>query len=245
MTKKQERNIIACLGTILFMGMVVVLLWFLQLTANKPEEPDYVEVEMGEIETEEPQVPQVKPEPVSSQRDPGTASPAQSDPANRPTENSAEQVVSEEEWLLAIQQAKADSIAEANRQAKKKAEELIGGFTFTNTQDNGTAANMSDPNGKGTTHKGEGTDGENKWSLAGRGLVGKLPKPKDSFNQEGRVLVEIRVNAAGQVVSAVHKGGTISDKQTIQLALEAARKAKFTQGDHDQIGTITYNFKFN
>lgn len=245
MTKKQERKIVACCGTILFMGAVVALLWWVRLTAYQPEEPDYVEVVLSEPETPEPEIPRVKPEPVSSRRDPGSASPAQSKPNNQPTQNSAEQVVSEEDRLLAIQQAKADSIAEANRQAKKKAEELIGGFTFTNTPDNGSAANMSDPNGRGTTHKGEGTDGDSKWSLAGRGLVGKLPKPANTFNQEGRVLVEIRVNAAGQVISATHKGGTISDKATIQLALEAARKAKFTQGDHDQIGTITYNFKFN
>ena len=54
------------------------------------------------------------------------------------------------------------------------------------------------------------------------------------------------MNAAGQVVDARETTGTnISDKQTIQLALDAAKKAKFTEGDHDQIGTITYNFKFN
>jgi hypothetical protein len=28
-------------------------------------------------------------------------------------------------------------------------------------------------------------------------------------------------------------------------ALEAAKKASFTEGEHDQIGTITYTFKFN
>ena len=72
-----------------------------------------------------------------------------------------------------------------------------------------------------------------------------MPQPANTFNQEGRVIIEIRVNAAGNVISATIKGGNISDKQTQQLALDAARKAKFTEGDHDQIGTITYNFKFN
>ena len=85
----------------------------------------------------------------------------------------------------------------------------------------------------------------NSWALMGRGIRGTLPKPVNSFNQEGSVIVEIRVNAAGDVVAVSHKGGTVNDKQTIQLALDAARKAKFTEGEHDQIGTITYNFKFN
>jgi TonB family protein len=69
--------------------------------------------------------------------------------------------------------------------------------------------------------------------------------PSNNFRQEGKVVVQIRVNAAGEVVNATITGGDISDKQTQQLALEAARKAKFTEGDHDQIGTITYIFKLN
>ena len=83
------------------------------------------------------------------------------------------------------------------------------------------------------------------WSLSGRGIKGTLPKPANTFNQEGRVIVEIRVNAKGDVISATPKSGTVTDKKTIQMALDAARKAKFTEGDHEQIGTITYNFKFN
>jgi TonB family protein len=67
----------------------------------------------------------------------------------------------------------------------------------------------------------------------------------NAFNQEGKVIVQIRVNAAGNVTEATIKGGNVSDKQTQQLALDAARKAKFTEGDHDQIGTITYIFKLN
>ena len=97
----------------------------------------------------------------------------------------------------------------------------------------------------GSLHgEGKGSGG-NSWSLPGREIKGSLPKASNNFRQEGKVVVEIRVNAAGQVISATVKGGDVSDKQTQQLALEAARKAKFTEGDHDQIGTITYIFKLN
>lgn len=92
---------------------------------------------------------------------------------------------------------------------------------------------------------GHGSSGGSSWSVSGRGIKGSLPKPANTFNQEGRVIVEIRVNAKGDVVSVTPKGGTVTDKKTIQMALDAARKAKFTEGDHEQIGTITYNFKFN
>lgn len=90
---------------------------------------------------------------------------------------------------------------------------------------------------------GRGQDG-NAWSLAGRSVV-KLPNPSTNFNQEGKVVVQIRVNAAGDVIGATVTGGDVNDVYTQQLALDAAKKAKFTEGDHDQIGTIIYNFKFN
>ena len=103
--------------------------------------------------------------------------------------------------------------------------------------------------GKGTELKGSpvghGFSGGNSWNVSGRCIKGSLPQTSNTFNQEGHVIVEIRVNTKGDVISAIHKGGNISDKKAIQFALEAARKAKFTEGDHDQIGTIIYNFKFN
>lgn len=92
---------------------------------------------------------------------------------------------------------------------------------------------------------GHGSSAGNSWSLSGRGVRGSLPQPSNEFYQEGHVIVEICVNAKGDVISATPKGGNISDKKQIQAALEATRKTKFTEGDHEQIGTITYNFKFN
>lgn len=83
------------------------------------------------------------------------------------------------------------------------------------------------------------------WGLSGRSLRGTLPQPSNNFRQEGKVIVEIRVNAAGDVVKARVVGGTVNDKQTQNIALEAARKARFTEGEGEQIGTITYYFKFN
>ena len=137
--------------------------------------------------------------------------------------------------------------AEAERKAKE-AEAIADankfGSLFGNT---GNTTGSGDSQGLGQKGQpiGHGSRGTASWSLAGRGIKGTLPQPANTFNQEGRVIVEIRVNAAGKVVSAVHKGGNVNDKATIQLALDAAKKAKFTEGDHDQIGTITYNFKFN
>ena len=91
----------------------------------------------------------------------------------------------------------------------------------------------------------EVSENGNTWGLSGRSLVGSLPKPSNNFRQEGKVVIQIQVNASGKVVEAKVAGGDISDKQTQQLALDAALKARFTEGDQDQIGTITYIFKLN
>lgn len=249
MTPKQERHMIASIGTILFMGLVFLLLWLLKLTTVKPQEQDYVEVTLAEEleEIPEPIIPKVKPEPAPSrEKDPGAASSAQSQPNNQPTQQSTEQVVSEEELLAIRQQHIADSIAEANRQAKKKADDLIGGITFGATEEYGAAANTTKDKGTGTSVKGEGKEGDNKWSLAGRGLVGTLPKPANTFNQEGELVVKIWVDDDGNVTDVEIQGGNISDAATRKLAMDAAKKAKFTKDKNiKQVGTITYKFKFN
>ena len=85
----------------------------------------------------------------------------------------------------------------------------------------------------------------NMWSLGGRSMK-SMPKPSTDFKEQGRVVVSIRVDKAGNVVAvSIGDGTTISDRYTQQLALDAARKAKFTEGDKEQIGSITYNFKLN
>ena len=88
--------------------------------------------------------------------------------------------------------------------------------------------------------------GGNSWSLAGRNIKA-LPRPSTQFNQEGRVVVDIQVNSEGKVISAtIGEGTTVSDYQTRQVALEAARKAEFSASDNKiQVGKITYTFKLN
>ena len=83
----------------------------------------------------------------------------------------------------------------------------------------------------------------NSWNMQGRSLVGKLAMPSYDGIQEGSVIVEIVVNPTGDVISAIHIGGTITDNKAIQSSLNAAHKAKFSKSENNQIGTITYNFK--
>lgn len=246
MTKKQERNIIASVGTVLFMGFVILLLWLLQLSVTEQPKKDYIEVEYLEEEMQkEEEVPQPKPVVKSGAKE-GAASPAKEEPSNQPTQTTAEQMESKVEDLVAIRQQQiADSIAQANEQATKKAQDLIGGFNFSEVDESGVSDKKTDNGGQGRGKKDDGQANKN-WSLEGRGLVGVLPKPANTFKQAGTVVVQITVDASGKVIEAIVIGGNIGDKATMDLALEAAKKAKFTSAKQiKQVGTITYIFKDN
>lgn len=81
--------------------------------------------------------------------------------------------------------------------------------------------------------------------LKGRGLVDALPKPSYPGNKSGKIVVRVTVDATGHVTSVAFepKGSTESDPQLVAAALEAARKARFTESRAAvQGGTITYLF---
>lgn len=93
---------------------------------------------------------------------------------------------------------------------------------------------------------GLGNDGIG-YSLNGRAPIGKFPKPLYSGeNKSGKVIIEIKVDKYGKVISAVkkEKGSTTSDPELVNAAIKAAWKARFNQdlNSIQQVGTITYNF---
>ena len=148
----------------------------------------------------------------------------------------------EREKALAEQKAREE---EAIKKAQAMAA-LFGqaGSTVGANAENATATPAATSQGNPVGKNFGAVDG-NMWSLQGRS-VKTMPKPSNDFKDPGKVVVSIRVDKAGNVVAAsIGDGTTISDRYTQQLAIDAARKAKFTEGDKEQIGSITYNFKLN
>lgn len=99
--------------------------------------------------------------------------------------------------------------------------------------------------GKGPGLQPDGFDRLDQ-GLQGRGLVGTLPKPKYPGTRSGRVVVRVAVDAAGRVTGASFepRGSTTGDAALVEAALEAARKARFTESRAAvQGGTITYVFR--
>ena len=87
------------------------------------------------------------------------------------------------------------------------------------------------------------------WSLDGRSIVGNGGRPVMPTRVpdiRGTVVVEITVNAAGQVIDAKVRlrGTNVVDSALREAAVRAARKTRFNAlgGVPDQKGTITYHF---
>ena len=100
--------------------------------------------------------------------------------------------------------------------------------------------------GDSSTGAKTGTGGYGTFDLGGRSLgTGSLPKPAYNVQEEGRVVVNITVNPAGQVVATSINPQTNTVNSVLRKAAEdAARKARFNtvDGVTNQTGTITYYF---
>ena len=102
--------------------------------------------------------------------------------------------------------------------------------------------------GSGVADKGKAGSSAG-WSLDGRSIVGNGGRPVMPTRVpdiRGTVVVEITVNAAGQVTNAEVRlrGTNVVDSKLRSAALQAARKTRFNAvgGVPDQKGTITYHF---
>lgn len=105
-----------------------------------------------------------------------------------------------------------------------------------------------DPVSSSYTGGGKGTNGI-AYQLGGR-TVAKIKKPVYDSQQQGKVVVTIRVNRNGKVISASPgaKGSTTTNTYLYSKAKEAALKTTFEPNNtapEIQVGTIIYNFKLN
>jgi len=119
----------------------------------------------------------------------------------------------------------------------------------TNQGVTGEPGDQGKPDGSvnATNYDGQGGEGNGVgYDLGGRGAK-HLPKPAYDSEEVGKVVVEIRVDRSGKVVSAIAgaRGTTISDLRLRRLAEEAALRSVFVAdpgAPERQKGTITYNF---
>lgn len=105
-----------------------------------------------------------------------------------------------------------------------------------------------DPDSKNYT--GTGGRGNSGVSIS-RGLQGrkwvKLPSFTDEFNENAKVAVDITVDAAGNVISAVYqpRGSTTAEAGMKAIAIRKAMQIKWNATGSESNGTIVFNFKLH
>jgi TonB family protein len=113
------------------------------------------------------------------------------------------------------------------------------------TAKSGTGTEGS-PNGNSAYGARSGKVGYGTFSLGDRDIIGSVPKPAYTVQDEGKVVVNITVNPSGQVIAtSINRMTNTSNPALQRAAEEAARKARFNNisGVNNDRGTITYYFK--
>ncbi|WP_294556376.1 TonB family protein [uncultured Bacteroides sp.] len=175
--------------------------------------------------TEEPKKETVKPKEVTKPKE----------PVKKPEKTEAEKKAAEAKQLA---EATDKNVFGAFNKGKQ-----MEGNKGTSASGTGTEGSKE---GNSSTGAKTGTGGYGTFDLGGRSLgTGSLPKPAYNVQEEGRVVVNITVNPAGQVISTGINPQTNTVSSALRKAAEdAAKKARFNtvDGVTNQTGTITYYF---
>lgn len=268
--KEEQAGIV---GTVLVHLVLFLILWCCFVQSETPDEESGVPVMLGQdalAQGSSHRLTPVEVQPVASAVTP--AQPEQSVPKEEIISQEEEETVviekkkpqPKKEAVKEQPQPKetpvekprekteAEKRAEAERAAADAAAKRIAGafgkgssMNSSGNAETGTGKQGS-PTGNGDTGKSTGTGGYGEFDLGGRSLgEGGLPKPVYNVQDEGRVVVTITVNPAGQVIAtSINKQTNTVNASLRRAAEEAAKKARFNaiSGVDNQTGTITYYF---
>jgi TonB family protein len=217
---------------------------------NEPEVPA-PDVSITQTEEETVTVPKKEPKREIPKKEKPKKETPKKDVPKKETVKPKEKT--EAEKRAEAEKAEAEKKAAAERAAAEAAAKKIAGAFGKGTQmgNKGTGTTGSglegSPTGNSSEGKSSGVGGYGTFDLNGRSLgSGGLPMPVYNVQDEGRVVVTITVNPAGQVIStSINKRTNTVNASLRKAAEEAARKARFNQVDgvNNQTGTITYYFK--
>ena len=218
-----------------------------------------------EVSVPEPvPTPPVESEMITQEDEPTVAVPKKETPKPAPKKEVVKKEKPKKEPVKPKEKTEAEKRAEAERLAaeKKAAEEraaaeaaakrIAGAFgkgTQMGSKGTGTSGEgiQGSPTGNAAEGQSAGVGGYGTFDLNGRSLgPGGLPRPIYNVQEEGRVVVTITVNPAGQVIhTSINKRTNTANAALRKAAEDAARKARFNSvsGVNNQTGTITYYFK--
>lgn len=197
------------------------MLW-MDVKVPVPKENEMLIIEIQELEPEKPKPPVV----AQSPRHENLSS----------TTQNSQQVTGTEEQTRTVNSR---AIFHSNKGGVDEAED-VGNPYAKQAEKNEASGNGGGLNSVGNDQLDEG--------LQGRGLIGTLPVPSYPGKASGKIVIRVTVDQSGRVTGAAYepKGSTSSDAALIAAAIEAAKRARFTESrSFMQGGTITYNFRLN
>lgn len=275
MDRRKKGEYIGALGALLVHVAVIALLILVSFTVPQPDEDaGGVPVMMGNVESargfDDPSLVDVDilDEDAAAPAETAPELPSEQDLLTQTEEETVtlkpKEVVKPKEPVKKPEKTEAEKAAEAKRLAEEKAErerkaseeaarKRVSGAFGKGAQmegNKGTSASGTgtegSKEGNSSTGAKTGTGGYGTFDLGGRSLgTGSLPKPAYNVQEEGRVVVNITVNPAGQVISTGINPQTNTVSSALRKAAEdAAKKARFNtvDGVTNQTGTITYYF---
>ena len=203
--------------------------------------------------------PPVESEMIVQEDEPTVAVPKKENPKTASKkEVIKKEVIKPKEKTEAEKRAEAERLAAEKKAAEEKAAAELAAQRIAGAFGKGTQMGSKGTGEKGTGFQGSstgnssngqitGAGGYGSWDLNGRSLGPEgLPRPVYNVQEEGRVVVTITVNPAGQVIhTSINKRTNTASAALRKVAEDAARKARFNavSGVNNQTGTITYYFK--
>ena len=255
--QERKNKIISAGTTALVLGLILIICLAFGYDPPDPPIPEEgVEVNLGNSDVGSGNNPEPSPSPASSAPRPSAATEQISTQKTEATvpmyssDNPAKaKTVNETPTTTQPEPPKEPEIntkALFNKSNRATGSKNGGSEGITNGSGNQGKAG-GDPNSN--RYDGNPGKGGTGFSLSGRSAKA-LPSPQGGTNKQGKVVVKIWVDRAGNVtqVSAPEKGSTLTDAGYVNQAKAAARKAKFSAKEDApevQTGTITYDFRTN
>ena len=245
------------LVTLAVHALVVLLLVALRLHAPILEEESGIPVTMGNVAQAQGHTESYQFTEVSSMKSdvPNIENAPQTQPqpqvdeplVTQPDEPTIEMPTAEE--VEAQKRAEAERLA-AERAAQQMASAFGKGFEMGSkgeATEQPVEGTQGTETGASAAEKAVGVGVQGTFDLNGRSISGDgLPVPNRTVQDEGRVVVTITVNPAGQVIAtSINLRTNTTNPELRKAAEDAAKRAQFNRIDavDNQTGTITYYFK--
>ena len=255
--KVDKNQIVGASVTLAVHALVVLLLVLLKLNAPVLEEESGIAVELGNVAQAQGSSEAYQFTEVSSMKSdlPNVENAPQPQPQPQVDEPLITQPDEPTVDMPTAEEIEAQKRAEAERQAAERAAQQIAN-AFGKGFEMGSKGEATEQPVEGTqgvesgvseAEKTVGIGVQGTFDLNGRSLSDEgLPRPVNTVQAEGRVVVTITVNPSGQVVgTSINLRTNTSDPKLRKAAEDAAKRARFNavNGVDNQMGTITYYFK--